>query len=84
MESILIISNAERAKLQRFLIGRVKEWKGNVAHFWKLACRHDGVNPKSSFVVFSEGNPFESQYETAMQNYLRACRQLQSGDINTP
>ena len=24
---------------------------------WEAACKHDGVNPKSMFVVFSEDNP---------------------------
>ena len=26
--------------------------------WWKLACQHDGVDPKSTFVSFSEDNPY--------------------------
>ena len=26
--------------------------------WWKLACEHDGFDPQSSFVVFSDDNPY--------------------------
>ena len=26
--------------------------------WWELACLHDGIDPKSTFAAFSEGNPY--------------------------
>ena len=26
--------------------------------WWKLACEHDGFDPKANFVVFSDDNPY--------------------------
>jgi len=28
------------------------------AIWWDLACQHDGLDPQSSFVVFSDDNPY--------------------------
>jgi len=26
--------------------------------WWELACQHDGIDPKSSFIAFSNDNPY--------------------------
>ena len=28
------------------------------AVWWELACQHDGIDPKSSFIAFSDDNPY--------------------------
>jgi hypothetical protein len=46
---------------------------------WKKACEHDGIDPKTSFAVFSERNPFNRFYQAAMSEYLSACREYAAG-----
>ena len=37
-----------------------------------MACKHDGIDPKSKFVVFSRDNPFVGKYNKAMTLYQKA------------
>jgi hypothetical protein len=46
---------------------------------WQVACKADGIDPKSTFVVFSDHNPFEAQYNLRMKAYLAACRKFEEG-----
>ncbi len=33
---------------------------------WDKACEHDGIQPNSKFVVFSDANPWMKKYNTLM------------------
>ena len=33
------------------------------AVWWELACQHDGLDPKASFIVFSDDNPYFQEME---------------------
>lgn len=37
-----------------------------VKNLWNKMCKHDGIDPKSTFVVFSQTNPFTAEYNDAM------------------
>lgn len=37
-----------------------------IKQLWNKACEHDGIDPKSKFVVFSEGNPFAKEYNQTL------------------
>ena len=39
---------------------------------WLKACRFDGIDPNSKFIVFSDKNPFTEKYNRAMSLYLMA------------
>lgn len=41
---------------------------------WTRACRHDGIDPKSTFVSFSDSNPHVAEYNTAMSEYLKLAK----------
>ncbi|HXQ34290.1 MAG TPA: hypothetical protein VN843_09775 [Anaerolineales bacterium] len=41
---------------------------------WARACRFDGIDPKSTFVSFSDSNPHVAEYNTAMGEYLKLAR----------
>lgn len=41
---------------------------------WRKACEHDGFPVDAQFVVFSDTNPFEAEYNAAMAEYLDYCR----------
>ena len=43
-----------------------------VKNLWYKMCAHDGIDPKSTFVVFSGSNPFSAAYNEAVS-------QLQGG-----
>ena len=45
-----------------------------VKTLWNAACLHDGVDPGSSFVIFSPDNPYEPLYQQAMLDYLQLER----------
>jgi hypothetical protein len=59
------LSEAEVAEFQRYarenLPGKA-DW--SLFHhvcrqvWWELACKHDGIDPKATFVAFSETNPY--------------------------
>lgn len=36
---------------------------------WRRACEHDGIDPKESFVAFSDNNPFVREYEAAFREF---------------
>lgn len=56
------ISNAALAKL------------GQVKILWARACRHDNIEPKSTFVNFSDSNPHIAAYNEAMGEYLKLAK----------
>lgn len=37
-----------------------------VKNLWNKMCAHDKLDPKSTFVVFSDTNPFTADYNNAM------------------
>lgn len=49
-------SKPECADPQRFV----------VKNLWNKMCAHDKIDPKSTFVVFSDSNPFAVEYNEAM------------------
>lgn len=46
---------------------------------WRKACEHDGIDPNSSFVVFSDDNPYTRFITPALQNYNRTLEEYTSG-----
>lgn len=34
---------------------------------WNLMCKHDDVDPNTNFVVFSDDNPFTTEYSAALE-----------------
>jgi hypothetical protein len=46
---------------------------------WVSACKHDDIDPLSSFVVFSDDNPFVPFYEKALTEYRQAITEYQAG-----
>jgi hypothetical protein len=47
---------AEMANPQKFV----------VKNLWNKMCQHDKIDPKSTFVVFSDSNPYTVDYNNAM------------------
>lgn len=41
---------------------------------WARACRFDGIDPKSTFVSFSDSNPHVAEYNEAMGAYLTLAK----------
>ena len=41
-----------------------------VKRLWAEMCSFDEIPPDASFVVFSNDNPFEAQYNKAMAEYV--------------
>lgn len=41
---------------------------------WARACRHDGIDPKSTFVSFSDSNPHVAEYNATMGEYLKLAK----------
>ncbi len=50
-----------------------------VRELWRKACEWERIPPESKFVVFSEKNPYNREYDEAMGKLLR-YRQLRSGE----
>ena len=46
--------------------------RATVHEFWVKACEHDGIPPSSSFVVFSENNPYVSFHDNARRQLMEA------------
>ena len=38
--------------------------KYTLKDLWNLACKHDGIEPSSLFVVFSKDNPWAKKHNT--------------------
>jgi len=53
---------------------RIADLKYAVKRTWESACKHDGIDPAASFVVFSDDNPYKPFCQLAMQEYLEAKR----------
>jgi hypothetical protein len=45
-----------------------------VKRLWRKACQHEGIDPKEKFVVFSNDNPFNKDYNYEMGKYLNMVR----------
>lgn len=43
----------------------IEALRNTVRAVWRSACKHDGIDPESKFVVFSTGNPFTSYLSKA-------------------
>ena len=48
----------------------------NLKQLWTKACKHDGIAPTSTFVVFSKSNPWAKKYNTLA--YLISLHQQQN------
>jgi hypothetical protein len=46
---------------------------------FRAACRHDGIEEDSKFVVFSKDNPFVPYIDRAHQEYCNTVREYQAG-----
>ena len=44
--------------------------ESTVRALWLKMCKHDGIDPKSLFVVFSTTNPHSASYNSAMGRLL--------------
>jgi hypothetical protein len=36
---------------------------------WVLGCKHDGIDPETTFVSWSKDNPYSKPYDKAMEAY---------------
>jgi len=50
-----------------------------VKRLWESACKFDGVDPASKFVVFSDGNRFAALHDKAVKQYQEAVAQYKAG-----
>ena len=57
----------------------VQGWENTVRHLWRKCCEFDGIEPVSSFVVFSDANPYVKFYNTAVGKCQEAKNQLEHG-----
>ena len=39
---------------------------------WEAACRHDGIDPHTTFVCFSRDNPYRPYLDRLVQEYQEA------------
>jgi hypothetical protein len=46
---------------------------------WVSACKHDDIDPSSSFVSFSDDNPFVPFYEKALTEFQKTMQEYQAG-----
>ena len=46
---------------------------------WVSACNYEGIEPSSSFVCFSENNPFVPFYEKALTEFRKTAIEYQAG-----
>jgi hypothetical protein len=46
---------------------------------WEAACKHDGIDPDSKFVVFSDDNPFVQFIDPALRHYIETRDAYQAG-----
>ena len=49
-----------------------------VKRLWHLCCEFEGVPYDSQFVVFNTNNPFRSDYNKAMEKFMRLKRDMVS------
>jgi hypothetical protein len=52
---------------------------GAMKVLWKKCCEHDGMEPASKFVVFSNDNPYLAFYNRAVQQFQEASAAYQAG-----
>lgn len=41
-----------------------------IRQLWELACKHDGIEPDSKFVVFTDKNPWAAKYNFAVRCFF--------------
>jgi hypothetical protein len=57
----------------------VQQARQRAAELWKKMCQWDNVPTDSSFVVFTETNPYQAEYDAAMAFVMAYSRhRLQS------
>lgn len=61
--------NAKEAK-------QLNEQKACVKLAWEHACKHDGIDAASKFVVFSNDNPFAKTHNEQMAEYLKLMARI--------
>lgn len=54
----------------------VQQAKERAAELWIKMCQWDGASPDSRFVVFSETNPYQAEYDAAMAFVMAYNRHL--------
>lgn len=47
-------------------------WAATYQACWERCCKHDGIDPGSPFVAFSEGNPYVQFLDMARRQYVEA------------
>ena len=62
-------------KIERAGFKRIADLEYAVRQSWKAACKHDGIEPGSKFVVFSDDNPFV-KFKDAAQRELWEARAM--------
>lgn len=72
MAAVMTLSAADVRRLRE----KISELRGIVKIRWARACRYDKIPSDSTFVVFSEDNPYESAYNDAMHELQTALTEL--------
>jgi hypothetical protein len=57
----------------------IQGWRNAYAAAFKSACEHDGIDPDSKFVVFSEFNPYVVFVNNAHKMLNEAIREYRAG-----
>jgi hypothetical protein len=55
---------------------RFQKAKDEMDHLWSVQCSHFEIDPKSSFVVFPDDNPFAEEYSVAVAEFMAAKKAL--------
>jgi hypothetical protein len=53
--------------------------RGTVHALWVKMCEEDGIDPKATFVVFSDTNKYKPFYDKAMSQLWEAEAQYKAG-----
>jgi len=56
---------------------RIEQAKERAAELWLKMCQWDGISPDSPFVIFSETNPYQGEYDSAIA-FVKANNQNKS------
>jgi hypothetical protein len=52
--------------------------KATIKSFWDAACKVEGIDPASKFVVFSNDNLFAKDHNVAMDAYFKLVRRIKA------
>lgn len=54
-------------------------WAATVKKVWEAMCKHDGIDPDSRFVVFSDDNPYTQFWNSALTQYRETLAVVAQG-----